>query len=85
MCQFMSLLTKHFDFLDYVKIRWLLGTNGHSEARDKQVTINWVKFLHSPILHYAFSSWIEETMKKTIHCHWENRFVLQYYGVVQKF
>ena len=31
------------------------------------------KFPHSPILHYAFSSWIE----KTIHFHWENRFVLQ--------
>ena len=25
---------------------------------------NTVKFLHSPILHYAFSSWIEKTMKK---------------------
>ena len=36
-----------------------------------------VKFLHSPILHSAFSSWIEKTMTKTIHCHWENRFVLQ--------
>ena len=23
-----------------------------------------VKFAHSPILHYAFSSWIEKTMKK---------------------
>ena len=28
-----------------------------------------VKFPHSPILHYAFSSWIEKTMTKTIHCH----------------
>ena len=37
----------------------------------------WVKFPHSPILHYAFSSWIEKTMTKTIHCHCENRFVLQ--------
>ena len=36
-----------------------------------------VKFPHSPILHYAISSWIEKTMTKTIHCHWENRFVLQ--------
>ena len=36
-----------------------------------------VKFPHGPILHYAFSSWIEITMTKTIHCHWENRFVLQ--------
>ena len=24
----------------------------------------WVKFPHSPILHYAFSFWIEETMIK---------------------
>ena len=36
-----------------------------------------VKFPHSPILHYAFSSWTEKTMTKTIDCHWENRFVLQ--------
>ena len=36
-----------------------------------------VKFPHSPILHYAFSSWIEKTMTKTIDCHWENRFFLQ--------
>ena len=36
-----------------------------------------VKFPNSPILHCAFSSWIEKTMTKTIHCHWENRFVLQ--------
>ena len=35
-----------------------------------------VKFPHSPILHYVFSSWIEKTVKKTIHCHWENRFAL---------
>ena len=36
-----------------------------------------VKFPHSPILHYAFSSWTEKTMTKTMHFHWENRFVLQ--------
>ena len=44
-----------------------------------------VKFRHSPILHYAFSSWIEKAMTKTIHCHWENRFVLQWHGAVRKF
>ena len=44
-----------------------------------------VKFSHSPILHYAFSSRIEKTMTKTTHCHWENRFVLQWYGAVRKF
>ena len=52
------------------------------------------KILHSPILHYisgaqwapdAFSSWMEKTVTKTIHCHWENRFVLQKYGAVWKF
>ena len=32
---------------------------------------------HSPIQHYAFSSWIEKTKTKKIDCHWENRFVLQ--------
>ena len=36
-----------------------------------------VKFPHNPILHYAFSSWIEKTKTKTIDCYWENRFVLQ--------
>ena len=36
-----------------------------------------VKFPHSPKQHYAFSSWVEKTMTKTIHRHWENRFVLQ--------
>ena len=46
---------------------------------------NWVKFPHSPVLHYAFSSWREITMTKTGHCHWENRFVLQWYGPVRKF
>ena len=44
-----------------------------------------VKFRHSPILHYAFSSWIEKAMTKTIHCHWENRFVLQWHGALRKF
>ena len=44
-----------------------------------------VKFRHSPILHYAFSSWIEKAMTKTIHCHWENRFVLQGHGALRKF
>ena len=29
-----------------------------------------VKFPHSPILHHAFSSWIEKTMTKTTHYHW---------------
>ena len=28
----------------------------------------------NPILHYAFSSWIENKMTKIIHCHWENSF-----------
>ena len=32
-------------------------------------------FPNSPILHYVFSSWIEKTMTKTIHFHWENIFV----------
>ena len=36
---------------------------------------NMLKFPQSPTLHYAFSSWIKKTMTKTIHCHWENRFV----------
>ena len=43
------------------------------------------KFPHSPILHYAFSSWIEKTMTKTIQFHWENRFILQWCGAMRKF
>ena len=46
---------------------------------------NEIKFPHSPILRYAFTSWIEKTITKTIHFHWENRFVLQWYGAVWKF
>ena len=36
-----------------------------------------VKVPNSPTLHYTFSSWIEKTMTKTIHRHWEDGFVLQ--------
>ena len=46
-----------------------------------------VKFPHSPmpILHYAFSSWIEKTMTKTIRCHWENRFFYNSMGLCGNF
>ena len=44
---------------------------------DQQISISLVTFPHSPILNYAFSSWVEKTMTKTIRCHWENRFVFQ--------
>ena len=40
-----------------------------------------VKFPHSTILHYAFSSWIEKTMTKKIHCNWENRFFYNCMGL----
>ena len=52
----------------------------HTYPQKKQkVEKDVLKFPHSPILHYAFSSWIEKTMTKTIECHMhrENRFVLQ--------
>ena len=45
------------------------------QKKSRIVYTRMVTFLHSPILHYAFSSWTEHTMTKTIHCHWENRFV----------
>ena len=32
------------------------------------VVLTLVKFPHSPILHHAFSSWIEKTTTKKIHC-----------------
>ena len=40
------------------------------------IGLDLVKFPHDPILHYTFSSWKEKTMTKTVHWHWENRFVL---------
>ena len=40
------------------------------------IELDLVKFTHGPILNYAFSSWIEKTMTKTIHWHWGNRFLL---------
>ena len=53
-------------------------THTHTHPQKKQkIEKDVVKFPHSPILHYAFSSLIEKTMTKTIHCHRENRFVLQ--------
>ena len=54
----------------------LIATNHPQNIKDSGV-VTGVKFPHSPLLHYAFSSQIEKTMTKTIHCHWENRFVLQ--------
>ena len=44
-----------------------------------------VKFPHSPILHYPFSSWIEKTVTKTIHCHWENIFFYNSMGLCGSF
>ena len=44
-----------------------------------------IKFPHSPILHYAFSSWVEKTMTKTIRCHWENRFAYNIMGLCGNF
>ena len=61
-------------------VSWSFPTGGQ-KLQQHRVWLHWgqttVKFPHSPILHYAFSSWIEKTMNKTIHSHWENRFVLQ--------
>ena len=54
---------------------WSIGE--YLRKRSVSVIQYAVKFPHSPILHYAFSSWLEKIMTKTIHCHWENRFVLQ--------
>ena len=38
-----------------------------------------------PILHYAFSSWIEKTMTKTIHCHWETDLFYNSMGLCGNF
>ena len=46
---------------------------------------NLVKFPHSPILHYAFSSWIEKTMTKTIHHHWETDLFYNSMGLCGNF
>ena len=51
---------------------------GVKKLRKKQKSLVFFgKFPLNPILHYAFSSWIEKTVTKTINGHWENRFVLQ--------
>ena len=47
----------------------------YHQSNDYISAKNMVKFALNPMLHYAFSSWIEKTMTKTIHYHWENRFV----------
>ena len=54
----------------------VLNSDPTSKTVSKKVKQK-VKFPHSPILHYTFSYWIEKTMTKTIHCRWENRFILQ--------
>ena len=45
------------------KMHQMLSSGGRINKSAAQI---WVKFPHSPILHYAFSSWIEKTMTKTI-------------------
>ena len=55
----------------------------HSLFEIVSLSVKWredkkvVKFLHSSILYYAFSSWIEKRMIKTIDCLRENRFVFR--------
>ena len=39
------------------------------KSKEAYLAFYEVKFWHSPILHYAFSSWIEKTMTNTIHCY----------------
>ena len=58
-------------------LRWVIDTDVLKTTQWSAALAKAVKFPYSPILHYAFSSWIEKTMTKTIDCHWENRFVLQ--------
>ena len=60
--------------------RFGLSNISHSRWFDKEV-----KFPHSPILHYAFSSWIEKTMTKTIHCHWETDLFYNSMGLCRNF
>ena len=66
-------------FCSEKKIAFILMSYAYYGFTNIAQSFTWVsvKFPHSPILHCAFSSWIEKTMTKTIHCHWENRFVLQ--------
>ena len=47
--------------------------------------LDWVKFPHSPILHYAFSSWTEETMTKIIHFRWETDLFYNSMGLCGNF
>ena len=43
------------------------------------------KISAQPHTKYAFSSRLEKTMTKTIHCHWENRFVYNSMGLCGNF
>ena len=58
----------------------LVSTEGISNLLEELneyclIGVDPVEFTHILILHHAFSSWIEKTMAKTVHCLWENRFV----------
>ena len=66
----------HFRSEDYT-ITMFLGKQSLEKKTICLEVETTVQFPHSPIIHYAFSSLIGKTMTKTIHCHWENRFVLQ--------
>ena len=62
-------LVFNFAYISWSHI-WLVMTHYYSGH-------DGVKFPHRPIVHYAFSSWKQKTVTKTIHFDWENRFVLQ--------
>ena len=44
------------------------ATREHQNPPLEGLVYSWVRFPHSPILHYAYSSWIKITMAKTIDC-----------------
>ena len=57
--------------LNHIPLQCLKKPNTFLErgsALEIKTVLILVKFPYSPILHYAFSSWIEETMTKTIRC-----------------
>lgn len=55
--------------------------SGEKNTCHNQTVQGIVKFMHSPILHFALSSWIEKTMTKKIPCNWENRFFYNCMGL----
>ena len=74
--------------LNHIPLKCLKKPNTFLErgsALEIKTVLILVKFPYSPILHYAFSSWIEKTMTKTIRCQWETDLFCNSMGLCGNF